>query len=127
MFIFKKRVIIYLVILFSFFFNFLNINTVFAANLNDASRNLDTVTDKAGVESMDLGTTAGNLVKGGLGVVGLLFFILVFYGGFSWMIARGNEENVKKARNTVIAAIIGLVVVLASYALTSLLGGIFNK
>lgn len=95
-------------------------------SLQDASSNLNKIANKAGVEAVDVGTTAGNLIRGALSVVGLLFFLLIFYGGFTWMTARGNEEQIKKSRNTVVAAAIGLVIVLAAYALTSLVGGIIG-
>src|SRR3989339_2172736 len=34
-----------------------------------------------------------------LSIVGVLFLILVIYGGITWMTAGGNEEKVKKATN----------------------------
>ena len=62
---------------------------------------------------------AGNVIGAGLSMIGVLFFILMVYGGILWMTARGNEETTKKALNTIIAASIGMVIVLASYAITS--------
>src|SRR3989339_740431 len=88
----------------------LKIDQVFAQKLENADDNLSKVAGAAGFSA-----------------VGLIFFILIFYGGFSWMIARGNEQKVEKAKNTVIAASIGLVIVLASYAITILIGGIIKK
>jgi len=105
---------------------FFKIDHVFAAKLKDASDNLGTVATGAGVQQIEVGTLAGTFLKGGLSVVGLIFFILVFYGGFSWMIARGNEEKVKKAQNTVVGAVIGLIVVLAAYAITTLIGNVIK-
>lgn len=60
----------------------------------------------------------GNVVGAGLSLVGLFFFVLMIYAGFLWMWARGNEEQSKKALKTIIAAIVGLIIVLASYAIT---------
>lgn len=98
---------------------------VLAASLEDSAANLGTVAQKAGVaENVDIGVTVGNIIRGGLSAVGLIFFILIFYGGFTWMLARGNEQKIESSRNTVIAAIIGLVIVLAAYALTALIGRI---
>lgn len=116
---------IYLSIIISFVYK---INTALALDLRDADSNLSTVAGKAGVSANEsISVTLGNVIKGGLTAVGLLFFILIFYGGFSWMIARGNEEKITKARNTVVAALIGLLVVLASYALTILISGVLEK
>ncbi|MFA4831110.1 MAG: hypothetical protein WC862_03535 [Patescibacteria group bacterium] len=62
---------------------------------------------------------AGNVIGAGLSMIGVLFFVLMVYAGILWMTARGNEEHTKKALNTIIAASIGMVIVLASYAITS--------
>lgn len=61
---------------------------------------------------------AGTLVGNALTLVGALFFVLMIYGGITWMLARGNEEYTKRALNTIVAAIVGLIVVAASYAIT---------
>ena len=59
-----------------------------------------------------------NIVSAGLGLIGVLFFILTVYGGITWMVARGNEEYTKRALNTIMAAVIGLIIVVAAYAIT---------
>ncbi|MCU0679464.1 MAG: pilin [Planctomycetes bacterium] len=64
----------------------------------------------------------GKVVGAGLALIGLVFFILMIYGGFTWMTARGNEQQVTKAKELILAAIIGLVIVLAAYAITAYLG-----
>lgn len=61
----------------------------------------------------------GNVIGAGLTFVGVLFLVLMIYGGITWMLARGNEQQSKKALDTIIAAVIGLVIVLGSYALTN--------
>lgn len=60
----------------------------------------------------------GNLIKIALSVVGLIFLILMIYGGYLWMTARGKEERVTKAKETLEAAVIGIIIVLAAYAIT---------
>ena len=54
-----------------------------------------------------------------LSVLALLALVLVIYGGYIWMLARGNEEEVGKAKAILEGALFGLVVVLASYGITS--------
>lgn len=117
----KFKILIILIAIFLLEPHLLNAQT-----LGNAESNLSTVAGKAGVETVAIGTTVGSVVKGALSAVGLIFFILIFYGGFSWMIARGSEDKIKKARNTVVAAMIGLVVVLAAYAITAFVGGIIK-
>ena len=62
-----------------------------------------------------IGTVVGSL----LSLIGIIFFIMVIYGGIMWMTSAGNQETVKKSINTVISASIGIVVVLSAYAITN--------
>ena len=64
-------------------------------------------------------TIIGNIIKSALQFVGILFFLLMLYAGFLWMTARGNEKSVEKAKEIIIAAVIGLVIITAAYAITS--------
>jgi apolipoprotein N-acyltransferase len=61
----------------------------------------------------------GAVIKTVLGVVGIVFLVLMVYAGFIWMIARGDEGKVEKAKNTIINCIIGVVIVVGAYAITS--------
>jgi hypothetical protein len=61
----------------------------------------------------------GKIINALLGIVGSLALIMFIYGGFTWMLAAGNETQVEKGRNILVWATIGLVVIFASYSLTS--------
>lgn len=54
-----------------------------------------------------------------LGILAIVFFILVTYAGIRWMIARGNEEQVTAAKSTLESALVGLLLVLGAYAITT--------
>ena len=69
------------------------------------------------MEGTDIPSLIGQIVGAGLSFIGVLFFILVIYGGFLWMTARGNEEQVTKAKELIRAAIIGLIIIVAAYAI----------
>jgi cytochrome bd-type quinol oxidase subunit 2 len=60
----------------------------------------------------------GSLISIVLGFVGVIFLGLTFYGGFIWMAARGNEQEIEKAKRLIESAIIGLAIVFAAYAIT---------
>lgn len=47
--------------------------------------------------------------------MGAIMFALVVYGGGLWMTASGNNEKISKAKNIIIWAALGVVVMLASY------------
>lgn len=61
----------------------------------------------------------GQVVSGLLGVVGALFLILILYGGVQYMTAGGDKAKVEKATMTIRNAILGLLVIAASYAITT--------
>ena len=53
--------------------------------------------------------------------IGVTFLGIMIYAGFTWMMARGNEQEVERAKNIIIYAVIGLVVVLAAYAIVKII------
>ena len=65
----------------------------------------------------DIPTFIGIIIKGLLGVVGSLSLIMFIYGGFLWITSGGNEDNIKKGKETLKWAILGIVIVFSSYAL----------
>ncbi len=60
----------------------------------------------------------GKVVAALLSLLAIIFFILIFYAGITWMLARGNSDAVTKAKDIMEAALIGLVIVMASYAIS---------
>ena len=69
-------------------------------------------------------TTVVNFV---LGAVGIIFLAVMFYAGLRWMTARGDEEKVTKAKDGALAAIIGLILVTASYGIARFVLGAITK
>ncbi|MBI2416205.1 MAG: hypothetical protein HYV33_06135 [Candidatus Kerfeldbacteria bacterium] len=53
-----------------------------------------------------------------LGILALIAVVMILVGGFKWMTAGGNEEKVEGAKKLLIAALIGLVVILAAWGLS---------
>jgi len=54
-----------------------------------------------------------------LGFLGILSVILILFAGFKWMTAAGNDDQVASAKKLLISSVIGLVIILSSYALAS--------
>jgi len=69
--------------------------------------------------SGDIPSILGYLVSIILSLSGIFFFLLILYAGFIWMTAAGSVEKVQSAKSKMISAVIGLVIVLSAYALTS--------
>lgn len=71
----------------------------------------------------DISTRVGSVIGIVLSYVGVIFFVLIVYGGLMWMTAQGNDQKVAKAKELIINATIGLIIVLSAYAITSFVGG----
>jgi TRAP-type C4-dicarboxylate transport system permease small subunit len=121
---FVKYIKYYKLLLVIFFlFSFFSLQKVFAIpNLKDAYTDitLDKTADKAGydVGRITLDPIIGAIIQATLSLLGIIFIILMIYGGGLWMTAKGNEQQVDKAKGLIIAAIIGLVIVVAAYAIS---------
>jgi len=66
-----------------------------------------------------LSTITGAVVGAVLALVGVIFLALMVYAGYNWMTARGEEEKVEKAKDTITRAFIGLIIVVGAYAIWS--------
>jgi hypothetical protein len=65
--------------------------------------------------SATFNTIISTVITTALGLMGIIFLVLAIYGGYTWMMAAGNDEMVAKAKKTITNAIIGLIIVLAAY------------
>jgi amino acid transporter len=59
----------------------------------------------------------GRVVNVLLGLLGVAAVVIIIIGGFKWMTAGGAEEKIKDAKKLIGQGIIGLVIVLAAYAI----------
>ncbi|HSX40229.1 MAG TPA: hypothetical protein VLF68_01310 [Candidatus Saccharimonadales bacterium] len=85
------------------------------------------------------GVPTGGLEAGGTGQkilqVGVELFLIaavvfalfmLIFGGIGWISSSGDKQKIASARNRIIYAIIGLVVVLLSFFILTVLGNIFG-
>jgi hypothetical protein len=93
---------------------------VFAYGLGDSSDNMDDLAGWAGFDTTveDPEPIIGQVIKTIISFLGVIFFILIVYGGFMWMTARGNTDQIDKAKKIIMNSIVGLVLVLFAYAIT---------
>lgn len=64
------------------------------------------------------------IINGALVLLGIVFLALAIYGGYVWMMARGKEDEVERAKRLLEEAVIGLVIILVSYAITRFVVGL---
>jgi len=96
-----------------------------AAGLQDATNQLQNVGKAAygTAPTTSLPELVGKYIRIFLGLLGVIFAILMVYGGYTWMTSYGNEQKVTKAKDLIIDAVIGLVIILAAYAITGFVVG----
>lgn len=66
----------------------------------------------------DIAYFAGNIIKALLSLLGVIVLIFMVYGGYLWMASGGNEQMVKKSKDILFNTIIGLIIVIAAFAIT---------
>lgn len=52
-----------------------------------------------------------------LGFLGIIAVLIILYGGWVWMTSQGAADKIDKAKKIILNAVIGLVIILASYAI----------
>lgn len=85
----------------------------------------------ANLGTRDLRETITGIINIALGFLGILATIIILYGGFIWMTSSGASDKIDRAKKIIISGVIGLLIVLSSYAIARFVfgqyyGGIFG-
>lgn len=107
------------------------ISLIFFANVNFALASANTTIidpnnkkyDTGDYELDDVVIVGINITKIILGVVGSLALLMFIYGGVMMLISSGNSDQVTKAKGILMAAVIGLAIVFASYTIIQFVMG----
>ncbi len=76
-------------------------------------------------KDLDLSSTATNIINIIIGIVGFIAVVMIIIGGISYSTSAGDAGKVKKAKDTIMYGIIGLVVAILAFAIVNfVLGGI---
>ncbi|MDO5452005.1 MAG: hypothetical protein Q4F56_02865 [Candidatus Saccharibacteria bacterium] len=67
-----------------------------------------------------------NLIQWVVGVAGVVAVIFIVYGGISYIISSGDPNKVKKAKDIILYAIIGLIIVALAEIITAFVSGIIR-
>ena len=78
------------------------------ANVNKVGDGTDTLVDDI-----------KNILNVIIGVLGLVCVVVMIIGGVNYMISSGDAGKVKKAKDTILYGLIGLVVCVLAYALVN--------
>ena len=63
-----------------------------------------------------------NIIRTTLSFLGIIFVGLVVYGGFLFITAHGEEDQITSGKKIVIGAVVGLIIILLSYSITLFFG-----
>ena len=92
--------------------------------LNTTAENISAYqsqTSAANAKDIVLAKT-GSIIGLILSFIGIIFLLLTIYAGILWMTASGNSTQVTKAKDILINAAIGLILVFAAYSITAFIG-----
>jgi multisubunit Na+/H+ antiporter MnhB subunit len=75
------------------------------------------VTDVGGGGQVSLGTRIKNIVNILLYILGAIAVIMIVIGGIRYTTSNGDSGNIKSAKDTILYAVVGLVVALLAYSI----------
>ncbi|PKM91169.1 hypothetical protein CVU82_03920 [Candidatus Falkowbacteria bacterium HGW-Falkowbacteria-1] len=70
--------------------------------------------------SESISIEVGIIIQVVVSFIGIVFMILLVYGGILWMTAAGNDQQVDRAKKIITESIIGLVIIVSAYAISIL-------
>jgi uncharacterized membrane protein len=82
----------------------------------------DSAASGTGLSKKPLKESILSIIRWSLGSLGLVAVVLVLYGGFMWMTASGNDDRISKAKQIISAALIGMIIILLSFAIVQFFG-----
>jgi len=86
----------------------------FCAGLSAAERAASAVCKDS---DKNIFSVTGKIVSFILYACGAVAVVMIIYSGLLYVTSGGNDETIKKAKNTILYSIIGLIVVLLAYAI----------
>lgn len=94
---------------------FLYSKSVLANSIDNINEGLNKTQDAAG--GLEMNDVIKTIITTMLFIVGILAVIMIIYGGIRYVTAHGDKTQVASAKDTVVYAVVGLVVAIVAYAL----------
>lgn len=92
------------------------------AQTNEISNAVDAV-KPADVQNTSLESYIQTIINVLLGLIGVVAVIMLIYGGFRYVLSAGNEKATSAAKDTILFAIIGIVVAVLAFAIVNFVIG----
>lgn len=121
---FKKYLLSILILPTILFFSPITLRAESAATngVDELKTNLGNFGEGTGLgtkEDTDLKGKVANIINVILGFLGIIAVIMIIIGGYTWLMAGGNDQEVTDAKSRIKNAVIGLAIVLAAYIITN--------
>ena len=75
----------------------------------------------------DLSDVIVNVIRGVVGILGAVAAIFIVVGAITYMTSSGDANKLKKAKDTILYAVIGLVVAVLTFAIVNFVIGIIQE
>ncbi|MFA6255210.1 MAG: hypothetical protein WC675_04265 [Patescibacteria group bacterium] len=114
-------------------FNFLLADISQASVFEQIMKGFSTTGDKAGyalsgqAPAQEFVPAFMAYINSFLAIIAALFMVLIIYGGYLWMNARGREEQVERAKKLILGAVIGMAIILGGRMIAELALFVLNK
>lgn len=67
----------------------------------------------------DLGSVVGKVMRAVFGIMGSIAVVVVIFGGLQYVLSGGDPKRTARAKETILYAVIGIVISLSAYAVVS--------
>lgn len=89
------------------------------AGVSQMGTNLNSATASTGLTSTNLTSLISAAISTILAILGVVLVLYIIYAGWLWMTSGGTDEKVKKAKEMIKNAVVGLLLIMAAYAIAS--------
>lgn len=83
-------------------------------------------TDFAALGGLTVPGIISALIRFTVVVAAIVFFFILVIGGIRWIASGGDKAQTEAARNQITAALVGLVIVFAAWAIVALINTFFH-
>ena len=78
-------------------------------------------------EGNTLMDTVGTIINVIIGVIGVVAVVMIVLGGVTFTLSQGDPQKTKRAKDTILYGVVGLIVALLAFAIVNfVLSGIFG-
>lgn len=96
------------------------------ASLDPCAKQVDPWKRLCNITGANAGQFIGNLVTAAMVIAAIVALAFLIYGGVKWIMSEGDKTAIENARQTIVGAVIGLVIILLSYLILSIVLKVFG-